>query len=186
VVCVRQPESSQSSLDTWLVLGVVVLITAAPLLPERLTVVALVPAACATVVAWVRRCRVAAALRLFSVVWFALALVGIRYSQLTLGAGLLAYAWAARRIAWLQGTATWMQRGSLGIDVWLLVIGSSTAAVALGAWYVLVQRDLSDLNSRVSGKDTGRRCWQCWEWHRSPLLLPPVSAEDSKGASGQP
>jgi hypothetical protein len=58
------------------------------------------------------------------VVCLALVLVGIRYSQITLGAGLVAHAWATRRVAWLQGTGAWMRRGSLGLDVWPLVVGT--------------------------------------------------------------
>src|SRR5262249_44810100 len=139
-------ESTTSPSDTRLVVGIVVLITAVPLLPKSLGVIASVAVACATAIAWVRRCRIAGGLGLFSVVWLALASAGIRYSQLTPGTGLLAYVWATRRISWLQGTETWMRRGSLGITVWLLVVGCvMAAAVALGAWYVIFLPDLSDL-----------------------------------------
>ena len=49
-------------------------------------------------------------------------------------------------VVWLQGTAAWMRRGSLGVDVWLLVGGCAVvAAVALGAWYALFRPNLTDL-----------------------------------------
>jgi hypothetical protein len=112
-----------SVMDALLVVGITALITAAPLLPVPLSAAASVAVACITVLAWVRRCRAAASVGLFCVVWLALVLVGIRYSQITLGAGLVAHAWATRRVAWLQGTGAWMRRGSLGLDVWPLVVG---------------------------------------------------------------
>lgn len=140
------PESRHAILDTLLILGITGLITAIPLLPDLLAAVTSGAVASLTAIAWVRRCPAAAAVGLFCVVCLALALVGIGYSQLTLGAGLLAYAWATRRVAWLEGMATWMRRGALGVDVWLLVSGCAVvAAVALGTWYRLFRPDLSDI-----------------------------------------
>ena len=133
-------------LDALLVVGITALITAAPLLPVPLATAAFVAVAGITVLAWVRRCCAAASVGVFCVVCLALVVVGIRYSQITLGAGLVAHAWATRRVAWLQGTVAWMRRGSLGVDVWLLVGACAVvAAVALGAWYALFRPNLTDL-----------------------------------------
>jgi hypothetical protein len=106
-------------LDALLVAGITALITAAPLLPVPLG------SRCVCGNCVHHRSRLGTPLprrgiggALLRVVWLALVLAGIRYSQITLGAGLVAHAWATRRVAWLQGTAAWMRRGSLGVDVW--------------------------------------------------------------------
>jgi hypothetical protein len=132
--------------DTLLVVGITVLITAIPLLPKSLAVAMSVAVVGATVIAWARRCRFAASLGVFCAACVVLALTGIRYSQVLLGVGLLAYTWTTRRTPWLRGTDAWIKRGALDTDVWLL-IGSCAviATIALGAWYSILKPNVTDI-----------------------------------------
>jgi membrane protease YdiL (CAAX protease family) len=132
--------------DTVLVVCITVLITAIPLLPDSWAVVMSLAVVGATAIAWIRRCRIAAPLGLFCAVCLMMIVAGIRYTQVSLGAGLLAYTWATQRSEWLRGSAAWIKRGRLDTDVWLLVGGSAViAAVALGAWYSIFKPDLTDI-----------------------------------------
>jgi membrane protease YdiL (CAAX protease family) len=140
------PPRCRLRLDALLVLGITGLITAAPLLPQAAGVGTSVLVGCITALAWVTRSRAAAPLGLFCVVCLGLAVVGVRYSQLVLGVGLLVYAWIIRQVAWLQGAATWMRKGSFGGDVRLMIMACSVvAAMALGAWYALFRPDVDDI-----------------------------------------
>lgn len=112
------------SLDSALVVGITLSITAAPLLPST--------AALAVSVA------VGAMAALAS---------GVPYSQIVLGVGLLAYAILVRRVAWLpRAAAGWVRRGSFGADVRVLTAGCGlVAAVSLWIWYALLQPNIDDI-----------------------------------------
>ncbi len=134
------------TLDTGLVVGLTVLITAAPLLPVVLAACALVGIAVLTVVAWFNRCRAAAPVGVFCVVCLGLTLSGVRLSQLVLAVGLVVYAIVVRRTRWLHGTSTWATRGSFSVAVRVLTAGCGLlAAAAVWAWYVLQQPNIEDI-----------------------------------------
>jgi membrane protease YdiL (CAAX protease family) len=133
-------------MDTLLVVGITALITAIPLLPDSLAVTVSIAVVGASIIAWIRRCRFAASLGVFCAVCLILVLAGVRYSQISLATGLIAYTWATRRTSWLRGTATWIKRGTLDTDVWLLIGGCAViAAAALGAWYSIFRPNITDI-----------------------------------------
>jgi membrane protease YdiL (CAAX protease family) len=133
-------------LDTSLVVGLTLFITAAPLLPEVPALGASVGIALLTAVAWLNRCRVATPLGVLCVVCLALAFSGIRYSQLVLGIGLLGYVFVVRRTPWLEGALTWIRWGTFGTDVRLMTAGCGLiAAVAVWLWYLLLQPNIDDI-----------------------------------------
>jgi hypothetical protein len=133
-------------MDTLLVVGITALITAIPLLPDSLAVTVSIAVVGASIIAWIRRCRFAASLGVFCSVCLILVLAGVRYLQISLAAALIAYTWATRRTSWLRGTATWIKRGTLDTDVWLLIGGCAViAAVALGAWYSILRPNMTDI-----------------------------------------
>lgn len=139
-------ESRSRALETLLTLAIVAAITFVPVGPVWLVPVLSLLVACATAVAWTLRCRIAAATGLFSVVCLAVLLAGSTYSQLTLGAGLLAHVWITRRVTWLRGAGDWLTRGTLGADVWRLVLSSLIlAAGALVGWYAVFRPNVDDI-----------------------------------------
>ena len=137
---------SLQKLDAFLVVSVTLLITAAPLVPSEVAIVAASGTALLAVLAWYKRCRAAAPFSIFCVVCLGLALSGVRYFLIVLGAGLLSYAGVVRGVPWLRGTATWARWGSfdatvrfLSVAAWLL------AAAALLSWYFLLHPNLADI-----------------------------------------
>lgn len=133
-------------LDTTLVIGITLLITAVPLLSSSAAVVASIGVGLFAGLAWVARCRAAAPVGVFCVVCLVLAISGVRYSQVVLATGLLVYAVLVRRVTWLHGSAAWVRWGSFGADVrWLTAAAGLVAAVGVWSWYVLLQPNLEDI-----------------------------------------
>jgi CAAX protease family protein len=133
-------------LDTLLVVSVTLLFTAAPLVPSNTAIAAVSGTAVLAVLAWCKRCRVAAPFSTFCVICLGLVLSGVRYFPLVLGLSLLSYAGVVRGVPWLRGTATWARWASfdatvrfLSLAAWLL------AAAALLSWHLLLHSNVADL-----------------------------------------
>ena len=126
--------------------GMIGLVTVAPLVPAAAAIGVLTGIAILAVVAWGKRCRAAAPVGVFCVVCVGLALSGVPYSQLVLGVGLLSYAVVVRTVPWLRGVATWGRWGSFGADVRVLTaVSGLIAAVALVGWYLLLHPNIDDI-----------------------------------------
>jgi hypothetical protein len=95
----REP-GYRSSPDAAIVIGLTLLITAAPLLSSSAALVASIGVVFLTVLAWVKRGPAAAPVGVFCVACLVLALSGIQYSQVVLGVGLLVYAVVVRQVAY--------------------------------------------------------------------------------------
>ncbi len=138
--------ANRFTLDAILVVGLTMLVTVTPLLPERTQVGAAAGIASLASVAWFKRCRSAAPVGVFCVVCLGLAFSGVHYSQLFLGGGLLLYAVVVRQVTWLHGVAAWARWGSFGPDVRVLTAASALiAAAALFGWYLLLQPNIDDI-----------------------------------------
>lgn len=133
-------------LDALLVVSVTLLCTAAPLVPRNAAIGAASGTAMLAVLAWYKRCRVAAPFSAFCVICLSLALSGPRYFPVVLGFGLLCYAAVVRSVPWLQGTARWVRWGSFDATVGLLSVAAwLLAAAALLGWYVLLRPNIADI-----------------------------------------
>jgi membrane protease YdiL (CAAX protease family) len=96
--------------------------------------------------AWYKRCRVAAPLSAFCVICFGLILCGVRLFPVVLALGLLGYAGVLRGVPWLRGTATWARWGSFDATVRFLCAGAwLLAAAALLSWYLLLHPNIADI-----------------------------------------
>jgi len=94
--------------------------------------------------AWYKRCRVAAPFSTFCVICFVLS--GVRLFPAVLALGLLGYAGVVRGVPWLRGTATWARWGSFDATVRFLSVAAwFVAAGALVSWYVLLRPNITDI-----------------------------------------
>ena len=137
---------SLRKLDALLVVSVTLLFTAAPLIPHSAAVGAASGTAVLAVLAWYKRCRVAAPFSTFCVICLGLALSGVLYFQVVLALGLLCYAGVVRSVPWLRGTATWARWGSFDATVCFLSVAAwLLAAAALLSWYLLLHPNIADI-----------------------------------------
>jgi hypothetical protein len=133
-------------LDAFLVVGVTLLCTAAPLVPTNAAIAAASGIVLLAMLAWYKRCPAAAPFSIFCVICLSLIFFGVRYFPVILALGLLGYAGVVRGVPWLRGTATWARWGSLDAGVCLLSVGAwLLAAVALLSWYLLLHPNIADI-----------------------------------------
>ena len=133
-------------LDAFLVVGVTLLCTAAPLVPTNAAIAAASGIVLLAILAWYKRCSAAAPLSIFCVICLSLIFSGVRYFPVILALGLLGYAGVVRGVPWLRGTATWARWGSFDAGVCLLSVGAwLLAAVALLSWYLLLHPNIADI-----------------------------------------
>ena len=126
---------SLRKLDALLVVSVTLLFTAAPLIPHSAAVGAASGTAVLAVLAWYKRCRVAAPFSTFCVICLGLDLSGVLHFQVVLALGLLCYTGVVRGVPWLRGTATWARWGSFDATVCSLsVVAWLLAAATLLSW----------------------------------------------------
>ena len=133
-------------LDAFLVVGVTLLCTAAPLVPTNAAIAAASGIVLLAILAWYKRCSAAAPFSIFCVICISLIFSGVRYLPVILALGLLGYAGVVRGVPWLRGTATWARWGSFDAGVCLLSVGAwLLAAVALLSWYLLLHPNIADI-----------------------------------------
>lgn len=138
--------SGSRTVDAVLVIGVTLLVTAAPLLPRKAAAAVAAVTAVLTALAWYKRCVAAAPLSAFCVICFGLLLSGVRFIPIVLGLGLIGYAGIVRGAPWLRGTATWIRRGSFNATVRILCAATwLLAAGALLCWYLLLRPNVADI-----------------------------------------
>ena len=134
------------NLDALLVVSITLLCIAAPLVPPSAAIGAATGTAMLAVLAWYKRCRVAAPFSTLCVICFGLVLSGVRLFPVVLALGLLGYAVVVRGVPWLRGTATWARWGSFDATVRFLSVAAwFLAAGALVSWYVLLRPNIADI-----------------------------------------
>jgi len=137
---------SLGKLDALLVVSITLLCIVAPLAPRNVAIGAASGTAVLAVLAWYKRCRVAAPFSTFCVSCFGLSLSGLRYFPVVLALGLLCYAGVVRGVPWLRGTATWARLGFFDATVGLLSVAAwLLAAAALLSWYFLLHPNIADI-----------------------------------------
>ncbi len=128
------------------VIVMVLMFTAFPLLPYSSVIGIGICIVLVTVVSWFKRWSIGVSVGMFCMVCIALVLLKVPFSQLWLSLALSIQVLVIRVVPWLRGNDAWLRVGSLGKDMWLLTaISGLMAAIALIAWFLLLQPNIDDL-----------------------------------------
>jgi CAAX protease family protein len=128
-----------------IVLVLTALLTIVPLVPV-LALPAGIAIVVLTVFAWRRHDKPGTSLGLFSAACVVLSAFGVRPQQVVFPIAFTVYFVVVWRVAWLRRASAWARRGALDAAILGLVAAIViVSALAVVAWYVIVQPDLGDL-----------------------------------------
>lgn len=131
------------------VITIVFLFSVFPLLPKVWVFGTCIFSLLLTVLAGVRRNKIAFPLGVFCSVCLVLVSLGVSFSQIWFGIGLIVYIIVTRKTAFLGNNTHWLQMGRMGRDIYALAIGAAIlAAISLITWFLVTQPNIKDIIDR--------------------------------------